>query len=132
MQSDVVPDSGAHFRVEATLQRRDEGYGITFEGARTDDEGMDYGYGLYVKSVKAGSSAGDAGGVPIGWQLITANGLDLEDGTFVELKQAMTSVGDSMTLTFKENPSLVRYGTFRLNFHRFDRFELDLRGHTQP
>ena len=24
------------------------------------------------------------------------------------------------------------YGTFRLNFHRFDRFELDLRGHTQP
>ena len=25
-----------------------------------------------------------------------------------------------------------RYGTFRLNFHRFDWFELDLRGHTQP
>ena len=25
----------------------------------------------------------------------------------------------------------IRYGTFRLNFHRFDRFELDLRGHTQ-
>ena len=24
------------------------------------------------------------------------------------------------------------YGTFRLNSHRFDRFELDLRGHTQP
>ena len=24
------------------------------------------------------------------------------------------------------------YGTFRLNFHRFDRFELDLRWHTQP
>ena len=24
------------------------------------------------------------------------------------------------------------YGTFRLNFDRFDRFELDLRGHTQP
>ena len=24
------------------------------------------------------------------------------------------------------------YGTFRLNFHRFDRFELDPRGHTQP
>ena len=23
------------------------------------------------------------------------------------------------------------YGTFRLNFHQFDRFELDLRGHTQ-
>ena len=24
------------------------------------------------------------------------------------------------------------YGTFRLNFHRFDRFELDLRGYTKP
>ena len=24
------------------------------------------------------------------------------------------------------------YDTFRPNFHRFDRFELDLRGHTQP
>ena len=26
----------------------------------------------------------------------------------------------------------ISYGTFRLNFHRFDRFELDLLGHTQP
>ena len=25
-----------------------------------------------------------------------------------------------------------QYGTFRLNFHHFDRFELDPRGHTQP
>ena len=24
------------------------------------------------------------------------------------------------------------YGTFQLNFHRFDRLELDLRGRTQP
>ena len=30
------------------------------------------------------------------------------------------------------DPGVGRYGTFRLNFHRFDRFELDLRGHTQP
>ena len=28
--------------------------------------------------------------------------------------------------------ALVWYGTFRLDFHPFDRFELDLRGHTQP
>ena len=28
--------------------------------------------------------------------------------------------------------SNMAYGTFRLNFHRFDRFEPDLRGHTQP
>ena len=34
------------------------------------------------------------------------------------------------TFDFKSCGS--RYGTFRLNFHRFDRFELDLRGHTQP
>ena len=44
--------------------------------------------------------------------------------------------------TYGEDPYLVAragvvatqamYGTFRLNFHRFDRFELDLRGHTQP
>ena len=27
---------------------------------------------------------------------------------------------------------MTRYGTLRLNFHRFDRVELDLRGHTQP
>ena len=27
---------------------------------------------------------------------------------------------------------LAVYGTFRLNFHRFDQFELDLLGHTQP
>ena len=25
---------------------------------------------------------------------------------------------------------MTRYGTLRLNFHRFDRFELGLRGHT--
>ena len=28
--------------------------------------------------------------------------------------------------------NMPRYGTFRLNFHRFDRFKLDLRGYTQP
>ena len=27
---------------------------------------------------------------------------------------------------------LAVYGTFRLNFHHFDWFKLDLRGHTQP
>ena len=31
-----------------------------------------------------------------------------------------------------EVSSPLQYGTFRLNFHRFDRFELYLRGHTQP
>ena len=30
------------------------------------------------------------------------------------------------------NAAAQLYGTFRLNFHRFDRFELDLLGHTQP
>ena len=30
------------------------------------------------------------------------------------------------------NAQAIGYGTFRLNFHRFDRFELDLLGHTQP
>ena len=30
-----------------------------------------------------------------------------------------------------QHPECGMYGTFRLNFHRFDRFELDLRGHTQ-
>ena len=29
-------------------------------------------------------------------------------------------------------PAIWGYGTFQLNFHRFDRFELDLRGRTQP
>ena len=29
-------------------------------------------------------------------------------------------------------PVEAQYGIFRRNFHRFDRFELDLRGHTRP
>ena len=31
-----------------------------------------------------------------------------------------------------ESIAVSMYGTFRLNFHRFDRFELDLRGYTPP
>ena len=37
----------------------------------------------------------------------------------------------TMAGTVKELVGLL-YGSFRLNFHRFDLFELDLRGHTQP
>ena len=37
---------------------------------------------------------------------------------------------EEMNVTVKNHFDL--YGTFRLNFHRLDRFELDLRGHTQP
>ena len=33
---------------------------------------------------------------------------------------------------FRSVDALAVYGTFRLNFHRFDRLELDLPGHTQP
>ena len=46
-------------------------------------------------------------------------------------------LGDNQTLggwsgeVIIEAASWKGYGTFRLNFHRFDRFELDLRGHTQ-
>ena len=32
----------------------------------------------------------------------------------------------------RTGPLISAYGTFRLNFHRFDRFELDLRGYTPP
>ena len=36
------------------------------------------------------------------------------------------------TMPTSDKSTLHKYGTFRLNFHRFDHFELDLRGHAQP
>ena len=42
-------------------------------------------------------------------------------------------IGDFLTtsqVVHATSPTPLGYGTFRLNFHRFDRFELDLRGHT--
>ena len=41
---------------------------------------------------------------------------------------AKTVLGPAIRLEKKE----AVYVTFRLNFHRFDRFELDPRGHTRP
>ena len=40
--------------------------------------------------------------------------------------------GTAMSVRQAAAIKAAKYGTFRLNFHRFDRFELDFRGHTQP
>ena len=48
---------------------------------------------------------------------------------------ALEDEGDKVKVTATGAAELsygVGYGTFRLNFHRFDRLGLDLRGHTQP
>ena len=49
----------------------------------------------------------------------------------------LSTLHDILLLNRGNDPASVAYGanlygTFRLNFHRFDRCELDLRGHTQP
>ena len=43
---------------------------------------------------------------------------------------AAAGAGQVLRARAQHQPA-VGYGTFRLNFHRFDRFELDLRGHTR-
>ena len=47
----------------------------------------------------------------------------------------LVKVEDTGSFVIDCNPNMAHVdwcGTFRLNFHRFDRFELDLRGYTQP
>ena len=51
----------------------------------------------------------------------------IDDVMLIGLDHALSNVIQTTVTDF-----VVVYGTFRLNFHRFDRFELDLRGHTQP
>ena len=46
--------------------------------------------------------------------------------------ETATATAEEATFAYDEPRVEIVYGTFRLNFHRFDRFELDLRGHTQP
>ena len=50
-------------------------------------------------------------------------------------QQIVAGPAEDHTVSFAAVDGVVlppMYGTFRLNFHRFDRLELDLRGHTQP
>ena len=50
-----------------------------------------------------------------------------EQEEIAAIKKFISSCG-----TYANAVKQAQYGTFNLNFHRFDPFELDLRGHTQP
>jgi len=89
------------------LDKGKNGFGLTFEGARSDEEGRLFGFGIFLKGVAPGSTASQRGDIPIGWQLVSVNGTNLEDGTFFELKQAMFSVTDHMALELRENTVLM-------------------------
>ena len=63
------------------------------------------------------------------------------DAVFASIGYNTTTMGDCSYFRIRDFATGVilanvsgslGYGTFRLNFHRFDRFELDLRGRTQP
>ena len=58
----------------------------------------------------------------------------IEDKLDMAYVASLVVSSDNGTLHFYQPVvgTLLGYGTFRLNFHHFDRFELDLRGHTQP
>ena len=48
-----------------------------------------------------------------------------------ELIKRDNPLGAAQKVWVYRNPVWAMYGNFRLNLHRFDRFQLDLRGHTQ-
>ena len=97
--------SDSHGRT-VTLQRGPDGFGLVFDGAKNEMEAQDHGYGLFVKSTKVGSVAASNPDVVPGWQVMALNGIDVSDATFVELKSAMLSVVDDITLELEANPNL--------------------------
>ena len=97
--------TGAQSRT-VTLQRGPDGFGLVFDGAKNEMEAQDHGYGLFLKSAKVDSVAASNPDVVPGWQLMAINGMDVSDATFVELKSAMLSVGDDITVELEENPNL--------------------------
>ena len=79
-------------------------------------------------------------GVGEWWQVDLGRRRSIGNVTIVG-RTRQTNQGDNLQVLLKDCDHCettacggddARYGTFRLNFHRFDRFELDLRGHTQP
>ena len=62
---------------------------------------------MFVEGCKPGSVADENPDIKAGMQVVKMSGVDLSNATF----------------------SLLKYVTFRPNFHRFDRFALGLRGH---
>ena len=54
-----------------TLTRDDNGFGLTFGGAKTVAEGEDYGYGIFVSGTKEGSAAAKEPAIVVGLQIVT-------------------------------------------------------------
>eukprot|EP00038_Savillea_parva_P013165 m.7532 g.7532 ORF g.7532 m.7532 type:complete len:1177 (-) comp2453_c0_seq1:87-3617(-) len=90
-----------------TLQRAPGGgFGLKFGGPRTSTEGDKTGYGIFISGTTPGSVADQHKELPIGWQILAMNDEDLLDATFVDMKQALERVGDTMVLKLTENEPL--------------------------
>jgi len=92
--------------VSVTLTRDANGYGLKFGGARNQQDAAENGTGVFVSGTKPNSVASRHDGVRDGLQIVTMNGIDLTGGTFEELKGALASTGDTLTLELIENADL--------------------------
>ena len=100
-----VTATGDHFTVE--LVKDELGYGLTFGGAKTVQEGEDKGYGIFVTGTKPGSVAAGHSEIVPGLQVVALNGDDMSDATFPDLKQALRTSPDKLSIEFGSNPQLL-------------------------
>jgi len=84
------------------------GFGLMFGGPRDADEAQERGHGVFVSGVKGDSVAATVADIQIGLQIVSINGTDLIDATFVQLKEVLQQVGNDMTLVLRENLDLIR------------------------
>ena len=85
------------------VKEEGKGFGVIFDGPKNEEEGQAYGYGLFVKGVKPGSAGANNEDMEVGWQVMTVNGVDVADATFVEFKTALTGVSTQLDLELEQN-----------------------------
>ena len=83
------------------------GYGLTFGGAKTVQEGEDKGYGIFVTGTKPDSVAAGHSEIVPGLQVVAVNRDDMSDATFPDLKQALRTSPDKLSIEFRSNPQLL-------------------------
>ena len=106
--SDATDDGVTDGSVRVTVRRGATGFGLTFGGPKDDARAKLKGYGMYIKSVGAGSPASSMPEVTtkVGWQVIRINGQDATRATRGVMVRLVSTANDTLELELRRNDVL--------------------------
>ena len=95
--------------VDVSIEKGKAGFGLSFGGCKSPKHAADSPPGVYISAIAPGGNAAADPNVHVGWQILAANGVDMSQGTRVELKDVLAGVGATIKLTIAENAGLYEF-----------------------